>query len=186
MDVGTISMRYAKAMVEFAIEQKKEDVLYERMITVVDSFIAAKDLRAALNNPLVTIDKKEDIMLAAAGVGRGDDKCLEDIIKLILRNNREDMLQFIASSYLTVYRRAKNIDVATLTTAVPISEKMETMLQERSSNYFNATMEIRTKVDPSIEGGFIFDVNDYRLDASIATQLRRVKQQFIEKNRRIV
>ena len=42
------------------------------------------------------------------------------------------------------------------------------------------------KVDPSIEGGFIFDINDFRLDASIATQLKRVKQQFIDKNRRIV
>ena len=47
-------------------------------------------------------------------------------------------------------------------------------------------MELQTDVDPSIEGGFVFDINDFRLDASIATQLKRVKQQFIDKNRRIV
>jgi F-type H+-transporting ATPase subunit delta len=47
-------------------------------------------------------------------------------------------------------------------------------------------MELQTEVDPSIEGGFIFDINDFRLDASIATQLKKVKQQFIDKNRRIV
>ena len=34
-------------------------------------------------------------------------------------------------------------------------------------------MELQTDVDPSIEGGFIFDINDFRLDASIATQLKR-------------
>ena len=50
----------------------------------------------------------------------------------------------------------------------------------------SAQMELETVVDPSIEGGFVFDINDYRLDASIATQLKRVKQQFIDKNRRIV
>jgi F-type H+-transporting ATPase subunit delta len=47
-------------------------------------------------------------------------------------------------------------------------------------------MELNVLVNPEIEGGFIFDVNDYRLDASVATQLKRMKQQFIDKNRRIV
>jgi F-type H+-transporting ATPase subunit delta len=37
-----------------------------------------------------------------------------------------------------------------------------------------------------LEGGFIFEIGTYRLDASVASQIRRVKQQFIEKNRRIV
>ena len=41
-------------------------------------------------------------------------------------------------------------------------------------------------MNPAIEGGFVFDINDYRLDASVATQLKRVQQQFIDKNRRIV
>ena len=48
------------------------------------------------------------------------------------------------------------------------------------------TAEFATKVDPSIEGGFIFEINTYRLNASVADQMRRIKQQFIEKNRRIV
>jgi F-type H+-transporting ATPase subunit delta len=47
-------------------------------------------------------------------------------------------------------------------------------------------MELTTEVDPSLEGGFIFDYNGVRLDASVATQLKRLKQQLIEKNRRIV
>ena len=39
---------------------------------------------------------------------------------------------------------------------------------------------------PKLEGGFIFEIGTYRLDASVANQIKRVKQQFIAKNRRIV
>ena len=59
-------------------------------------------------------------------------------------------------------------------------------IRNSASNLLHAEMELQTEVDPSIEGGFVFDINDYRLDASIATQLKKVKQQFIDKNRRIV
>ena len=62
----------------------------------------------------------------------------------------------------------------------------EERIHDSASSLLHASMELQTEVDPSIEGGFIFDINDFRLDASIATQLKKVKQQFIDKNRRIV
>jgi len=48
------------------------------------------------------------------------------------------------------------------------------------------TVEFETSVEPSIIGGFILDIDYNRLDASVATQLNRVRRQFMEKNRRIV
>ena len=85
-----------------------------------------------------------------------------------------------------MYRNSKHIGTARLVTAVPVSREMEERIRNMSSSMLHARMEIQTEIDPAIEGGFIFDINGYRLDASIATQLKRVKQQFIDKNRRIV
>ena len=42
------------------------------------------------------------------------------------------------------------------------------------------------EVEFFIEGRFIYDNMYFRLEASIATKLTKVKQQFIYKNRRIV
>ena len=47
-------------------------------------------------------------------------------------------------------------------------------------------MVIEVEVDPSIIGGFIFDIDDYMLDASVIRQLDDIRVQFIERNRRIV
>ena len=80
----------------------------------------------------------------------------------------------------------EHIGVGKLITAVPVSQEVRERIHDSASSLLHASMELQTEVDPSIEGGFIFDINDFRLDASIATQLKKVKQQFIDKNRRIV
>ena len=89
--------------------------------------------------------------------------------------------------YLDLYRKKKHIGVGKLITAVPVDKAYRRSVSEQTAAHIlHAYMELETVVDPSIEGGFVFDINDYRLDASIATQLKKVKQQFIDKNRRIV
>ena len=105
---------------------------------------------------------------------------------LVLKNRRENFLQYICLSFLDLYRKDKHIGVGKLITAVPVSQEVRERIHDSASSLLHASMELQTEVDPSIEGGFIFDINDFRLDASIATQLKKVKQQFIDKNRRIV
>ena len=144
MEVGILSMRYAKAIIEYAQEKGLEDRLYQEFLTLSHSFCEQPGLREALDNPVITTKEKLALVCTAAD---GDGKSTREFVRfitLVLRNRREGYLQFIS------------------------------------------LMELETVIDPSIEGGFIFDVNDYRLDASVATQLKRVKQQFIDKNRRIV
>ena len=41
-------------------------------------------------------------------------------------------------------------------------------------------------MDPDLVGGFVFDLEDYLLDASVRRQLDLIREQFIEKNRRII
>ena len=187
MDVGVLSMRYAKALIGYAVDQKAEDEVYKVCKYLASSFRGEKKLRSALDNPILTIDAKLELIKAAADP-KGQP-CEEFIrfARLVLNHHREGYLQFISLMYLDLYRQKKHIGVAKLITAVPIGAQVEERIKSVSQRALHAKgMELDTNVDPDIEGGFIFDVNDYRLDASIATQLKRIKRQFIEKNRRIV
>ena len=49
-----------------------------------------------------------------------------------------------------------------------------------------ARVEIESRVDPALVGGFTCEVDGYLLDASVKGQLERIRRQFIEKNNRIV
>lgn len=186
MEVGILSMRYAKAIIEYAQEKGLEDRLYQEFLTLSHSFCERPGLREALDNPVITTKEKLALVCTAAD---GDGKSTREFVRfitLVLRNRREGYLQFISLMYLDLYRKLKHIGVGKLITAVPVNKETENRIRSAAEHILHAQMELETVIDPSIEGGFIFDVNDYRLDASVATQLKRVKQQFIDKNRRIV
>ena len=186
MDIGIISMRYAKALMGFAKDKGTEDIMYKQCKGLSESFSKYSDFRAALENPVLPIDEKYALVCTAA-VGDGKvDATFADFIKLVLKHRREKLLQYMCLSFMDLYRQSKHIGVARLITAVPVSQKVADRIRNSASSMLHARMELQTEVNPALEGGFIFDINDYRLDASIATQLKRVKQQFIDKNRRIV
>lgn len=186
MEVGIISMRYAKALIAYAEEKRAEDKLYKELATLEHSFRSVKGFREALDNPVLPVKEKFSLICTAAD---GEKKPSEEFVRftrLVLKERRETYLQFMCLMYLDLYRKRKHIGVGRLITAVPVDMATEKRIRESAAHILHARMELETVVDPSIEGGFIFDINDYRLDASIATQLKKVKQQFIDKNRRIV
>lgn len=186
MDIGIISMRYAKALIEYAKGTGAEDRVYSEMRMLERSFRKHPDLRNALDNPILKTKAKYGLICTAA-VGNGEvSREFARFMALVLRNRREGHLHYIALTYLHLYRQLKHIGVGKLITAVPVSREVWERIRNSASTLLHARMELQTEVDPAIEGGFIFDINDFRLDASIATQIKRVKQQFIDKNRRIV
>ncbi|WP_321480667.1 F0F1 ATP synthase subunit delta [uncultured Bacteroides sp.] len=188
MEVGIISMRYAKALIAYAKAHGVEKRLYKEVSMLTKKFRTHPDLRKALDNPILPVEDKLKLVCTAA-VANEKEEVSEELIrfmKLVLEERREVYLQFMCLMYQDLYRKMKHIGIGKLVTAVPVDEETRARIRRTASERLHARMELETLVDPSIEGGFIFDVNGYRLDASIATQLKKVKKQFIERNKRIV
>ena len=179
-------MRYAKALMDYVVKSGAEAQVYAEMEQLEHSFRKHPELARALDNPLRSREEKRKLIVAAA-VGEADpSRELDRFIGLLLQNGREAILRFIALSFADLYRKRHHIAVARVTTAIPLPAEMVERIRERASKLLHATMDVQTEVNPDIEGGFVFDVNGYRLDASVATQIQRVRQQFVEQNRRIV
>ena len=132
----------------------------------------------------MTKENKMQLLVQASG---GDISLqMRKFFELVLKEKREKFLVNINQSFIDLYRKQEKIRVGKLITAVPIASEEVERIRKIVVDHAGGTAEFATKVDPSIEGGFIFEINTYRLNASIADQMRRIKQQFIEKNRRIV
>ena len=184
MEAGAISMRYAKALMNYAIDKGAEDAVYQCVNELFHSLLNHPRLKEVLMSPVLSKTEKRKLLITASGETICEE--FDRFIDLVLQQRRESYLHFMMVSYMDLYRHHKRIGTATLTTAVPIRKELEKQIKNTAAHLLHAQMEMRTEVDPTIEGGFIFDIEGYRLDASIATQIKRVKQQFIDKNRRIV
>ncbi len=66
MDIGIISMRYAKALMEYAKETGTEELFYREFCMLSHSFERHSELRVALENPILTVREKFAVICTAA------------------------------------------------------------------------------------------------------------------------
>ena len=184
MYIGIISIRYARALLTFANDNGQATSVYPEALTLYRNVQEIGELRRLMDEPILTREEKLDMLTKASGGNLSDTMC--KFLTLVLKNKREKFLMYILQSFIELYRKQEKIRVGKLTTAVPIAPEEVERIRRIVVDHAGGTAEFTTKVDPSIEGGFIFEINTYRLNASVADQMRRIRQQFIEKNRRIV
>ena len=67
MDLGLISVRYARALLKASTEAKLADSVYAEMQTLADSYMKVPELRFTIDNPMLSKDKKEQLLTIAAG-----------------------------------------------------------------------------------------------------------------------
>ena len=176
MEIGVISVRYARALLKCATEQKIEDKVYQEMQTLAQSYLQVPELRFTIDNPMLAKDKKESLMVTACG---GDISPLtKRFISLVLAEDRESTLQFMATSYITLYRKQKNITRGKLITAVAVTPQIEKKMRQKVESRTQGTVEFQTEINPGIIGGFILEYDTYRMDASIQNQLRNILTQL--------
>ena len=174
MDSGLIPQRYAKALYKFAMEHGSTEAVYEEMKEVISSFQNNPRLAKVLANPFVGNSEKVDLLKAAAGSKVENDYL--GFVKLILEKRREDYALQMSLAYRDIYRKANKISQVKITTASSLPETEMDRLRNLVSNSFKDTkLEFSEQINPELIGGFIIDVDDSRMDASISNELEQLR-----------
>ena len=173
MDIGVISVRYARALLKSATEAKIEDGVYQQMQLLAKSYVEVPQLRQTIDNPMLSKDKKEMLLVTAAG-GEQASPLTKAFIALVLKEDRENMIQFMANSYVTLYRKQKNVIRGKLTTAVAVAPATEQKMRRMVESRTQGIVEFETEVNPDIVGGFILEYDTYRMDASVKSKLNSI------------
>jgi F-type H+-transporting ATPase subunit delta len=101
--------------------------------------------------------------------------------RLLVNKGRENVLPEVVNAFIEQYNVIKDINRVKLTTATEASEELkQSMIQKVKAETGFGTVELETKVDPSIVGGFILEFNNKKVDASILRDLNDVKKQFLK------
>ena len=176
MDIGVISVRYARALLKSATDAKIETDVYKEMQTLAKSYAEVPQLRQTIDNPMLSKDTKQTLLLTA--VGEKPCELTKAFISLVLKEDRENVMQFIANSYVTLYRQQKNVIRGRLITAAAVSPATEQKMRQMVESKTNGTVEFETEVNPDIIGGFILEYDTYRMDASVKAKLNNILNQL--------
>lgn len=176
MEQSKISTRYAKAIYEYASENGGEERLYAEFSTLVAHFVTLPQMKGLLDNPTVEKSKKLSVLIAAAG--EDISPVCRCVLELIVNNDRVDYVYSIALMYEKIYKRAKNIVSVKLHSTTPIDDSTRKALEGLIAKE-GQSIEFVGRTDESLIGGFVLEIEDQRLDASISSQLNEIRLELL-------
>ena len=177
MDNGRISVRYARALFQLAQEQHCEDAVYDGMTRFAHNYLLAiAQFNEVLADPIVA--QQEKVKLIEMAIGEPVHDTLKQFIAFVVDQKREDKMFFIAMKYMEMYRTKHNILHTHVTTATELPEVTYDKIKAFIKQTFDADAEMDIHIDPSLIGGFILDIENSRMDASVAGQLNALKNRL--------
>lgn len=180
MNQGLIPGRYAKALYKFALDNNATERVYQLMQKLTAAFAAEPRLREAVANPFVSADDKTKLLMAAAGADANTDTCFADFIALLIANHRIEFTRETALAYMALYRKANNIRRVSVVSAAKLDPADVSRLRKVISDRLaGATMEFESSVDPALIGGFVVNIDDERLDASVSNELKQLRLKLL-------
>ncbi len=176
MNTGVIAVRYARALLKCALEMKLEKEVYQEMMILSDCFMRVADFKQTISNPLLNGKNKQSLIETACG--NNTSELTKNFISLVLRGGRENILQYMAASYITLYRQQKNIICGKLITATAVTTDIQNRMEQLIHSKSAGTIQLQSEINSDIIGGFILEYDSYRMDASVQTQLTHILKQL--------
>lgn len=172
-----VASRYAKSLLDLAIEKGQLEPVYADMLYLQRLTKESRDFLTLLRSPVVKADLKNK---ALQMVTKGNvSELTSAFITLMVNKTREAVLPEIITAFISQYRVHKGIQVIKLTTAVPVSSAVKSaILEQVKKSTEGKTLELQEVVDPKIIGGFILQAGDKLIDASVSYDLFNVSRQF--------
>ena len=175
MSESRAAIRYAKAILDLAVENKATDTVEKDMRSIVGTISESKELKDMLASPVISGSAKKDVL---GKVFSGSHAISEGLISMLVDNKRISILNEVALKYIILNEKLKGKDVAYVTTAVPMTAELEKKVLKQVTSLTGNQVTIENKIDESIIGGFVLRVGDLQYDASIANKLNNLKREF--------
>ena len=169
--------RYAKSLLDIAVEKNELEKVYTDVKYIQAVIAASSEFVNVLRSPIIKADKKLAIVSSVTQNKVG--AILEGFNKLLIAKNREANLPEILNAFEEQYNTLKNISKVKLTSATELSDTTKQAIISRLEKDAGlANIQLQTKIDERLIGGFVLEYNNNIVDASIIRDLKDIKKQF--------
>ena len=172
---STAARRYAEAVYQIA----QRDGTVEEWLTQLDrvaASVADEDVVRRLEDPAVPFEERHAAFRAVFTSKMLDP--LYNLVGIVLRRRRLELLPGIAREYRSLYNRSAGIVEASATSAGELNQGEVKALRQRLEKITGARVELRLTVDPALLGGVQVRMGDQLLDGSVRGRLERLRERI--------
>ncbi len=168
--------RYAKALMDLAVEQGQVGGMEKDMRLILDTIQENESLRDVLRNPTRTgVDKKN----ALTALFKGSQPLTMELFNLLSTNKRIDILKGIAEQFIALFEQMQGQEVATVVTAAPLNKTLEAKLLKKLQEISGKEVTLENEIDKDLIGGFILRVGDLEYNASLSGKLEKLERKLL-------
>ncbi len=179
MSVARIASRYAKTIIDLAVEAGKVETIFED-IRSVELVSKNKEFALLLQSPIIHSSKKISIFKAIFKDNL--DKLTQSFFELIIKKGREGYIPEICSAFYEQYNVLKEMSEVKIISANTLERAEVDAIKDQllSTKITRKNLNITEVVDSELIGGFVIEVGDLRIDNSIQGKLKRMRKHVIK------
>lgn len=165
-----IARRYAQALTAVS----KDVAADAALLSTLSEAINNKEVMTALTSPIITSEKKTDMVLNA--VGENANTAMKNFIKILGENKRLDLIPVVSKVLNKELQKESNQYEGVVKSANPLDAAALADLEETLQKYTGATVKLAQ--EKSDLNGIRVAVDDLGIEVNFSKQ--RVKEQLID------
>jgi F-type H+-transporting ATPase subunit delta len=173
-----IARRYAKALFTLLPSPDVQQAV-QALGVLADTLADSRDLQLLMDGPLFSREQRSAVMRALTRKA-GAPSTVERFVLHLIRKNRIRYLPEISAAFAKLAEQASHRMAVMVASPRPLSQETQADLQLRLQQATNWTIDLRTKVDPSLVGGLQIWIGNTVYDGSVHGQLERLRSALIK------
>ncbi|HEY4608278.1 MAG TPA: ATP synthase F1 subunit delta [Ilumatobacteraceae bacterium] len=167
---------YARGLFEIARAEGTIDEVEDELFRFARSYESSDDLRNALTDEQIPAGKRQAIVEDLLG-GKVTPTTTQ-LISMVVGSGRSRDLPAIVDKLVARASSAKNLEVAEVRSAIPLTPDQETRLAAALANATGKEVNLKVVVDPAVLGGLVATVGDTVIDGTVRTRIEQLKSRL--------
>jgi F-type H+-transporting ATPase subunit delta len=167
---------YARALFEIARAEGTLDEVEDELFRFARSYESSDALRITLTDENLPAEKRQAIVEDLLD-GKATTTTVQ-LISMVVGSGRGRDLPAIVDSLVERASSAKQLDVAEVRTAVPLTSDQLDRLKAALENATGKSLNLKATVDPSVVGGIVATVGDTVIDDTVRTRIDQLKSRL--------
>ncbi len=159
---------------ELSVEKKCMDNIHEEIVSIKSMLDRSEDFNKIIKSPVLSRDLQKVLVISILKKA-SISKLLINFFSVVCLNRRSYLIGRICDRFIEMYVSSKGILTAELSSATELSEVDLSLVKKHIQESAGSKVNLITKLDPSMLGGYILKIGSLMLDGSIRSKLQGLK-----------
>ena len=173
-----LAREYGDGLYLLAEEENLSREFLEQLLALKSLFREQPDFVRLLGN--MSLSKEERVKILDSVLCGQVHPYLLNFLKILCERCALNEYEGCLAAFKTLYNQAHGIVEATVTTAVPLDDEQRARMTEKLSKMTDKVVVLVEKVDESLIGGVLLEMNGQRYDNTLKNRLKSIHSAMVQ------